>query len=98
MKEKKARITKITSEINQAMYDDKLGAKNSRIRDLEEKREELNGEFKALNGQADARAKLQHRREEIKKKGGEIKNTYALPCTLRSPATLMSTIVSTLPT
>ncbi|KAF9013278.1 hypothetical protein BDQ17DRAFT_1386857 [Cyathus striatus] len=75
IEEKKARMEKIRADVASMNYDSKLSEKSERSRSLEEKREGLNNEMRILNLQADSRAKLELKREEMKSKSIEIQNT-----------------------
>lgn len=68
MKDKFVRIEKIKDEIKEAKYDTKIQDVTNKMRGLEEQRELLNTELKNLSLQADARAKLDIKRDDLKKK------------------------------
>ncbi|CAK5284189.1 unnamed protein product [Mycena citricolor] len=77
IEEKQTRLQKSQAAINAAKYDENLEEKTSSIKSLEEKRDALNSEFKLLNLQAEARAKLDHQRNEVKSKSLEISSTLS---------------------
>ena len=68
MEEKATRIEGIKAEIKNANYEAKILETTNRIRALEDQRESLNQELKNLSLQADARAKLDLQRADLKKK------------------------------
>lgn len=72
IEEKRTRLNKIKTEIGVAKYDSRIAEKSERAKILEEKREALNAEIATLGLQADARAKLDLKRDEVKTKKGEI--------------------------
>ncbi|KAF7288559.1 AAA-23 domain-containing protein [Mycena chlorophos] len=75
IEDKKGRLGKAKADIAAAEYDKKVQDKNSTIRDLEETREMLGSEFKALTLQADARVKLKMQQDDVQSKSTEIGNT-----------------------
>ncbi|KAJ6613278.1 P-loop containing nucleoside triphosphate hydrolase protein [Mycena sp. CBHHK59/15] len=75
IEEKQARLAKIRSEIAAAKYDERLEGKTASTKALEDRRDVLNSEFKALNMQADVRAKLELQRSDAKSKTSEIAST-----------------------
>lgn len=77
IEEKEHRIKKSRAEIAQAKYEERLAEKNNKAKGLELKREELNAELGKTSAQAEARARLDLKRTELKTKSGEVKNTYA---------------------
>jgi len=87
IEDKKARLTKTKTEIAAAQYESKLNEKTAKGKRLEEAREELNTEIRILSLQADARAKLNLARGDIKNKKGEISNAcvYYDSCVLEAP-------------
>ncbi|KAH8114569.1 AAA domain-containing protein [Phellopilus nigrolimitatus] len=74
IKEKNVRIEKIKDEIKSTLYEAKIQDASTKIRTLEEKRETLNVELKNLSLQSDARAKLDIKRADLKKKQQEVKD------------------------
>jgi DNA repair protein RAD50 len=58
-----------------AKYDARLAEQTEKAKGLEEQREALNRELRTLSTQADARAKLDLKRGEVKSKNGEIHST-----------------------
>lgn len=57
-----------------AKYDALLADRTEKAKDLEERRDALNRDLRALSLQADARAKLDLKRGEVKSKNGEIRS------------------------
>ncbi|KAK7048369.1 DNA repair protein rad50 [Favolaschia claudopus] len=77
IEEKQARLTKLQAEIDAAKYDEQVNEKTASTRRLEEQRDVLNAEFKALNMHADSRAKLELKRKDVKSKTSEIETTIS---------------------
>ncbi len=75
IEEKQNRIQKIEDEMKAANYDERLGEKNTKIRNMELKRDELNAEVLTLSQQAESRARLDLKREELRARTSELKNT-----------------------
>ncbi|KAF6755949.1 hypothetical protein DFP72DRAFT_305480 [Ephemerocybe angulata] len=75
IEEKRSRVEKIRSDIGAAKYDEKMFEKSEQARQLEEKRDVLLEESRALSMQADSRAKLDLKRAEIKAKTSEMQST-----------------------
>lgn len=69
------RLERIKDDIRSAKYDSRLAEKTDKTKSLEDKREELNAEIRTLSLQADARARLDLKRGEVKSKTSEIANT-----------------------
>jgi DNA repair protein RAD50 len=61
-----------------AKYDVRLAEQTEKAKRLEEQREALNREIRALSLQADARAKLDLKRAETRSKNGEIHTTSVI--------------------
>ncbi|KAF8895513.1 hypothetical protein BD779DRAFT_1640508 [Infundibulicybe gibba] len=76
--EKKARLSKIKSDIQAAKYDSRMNEKIEKSRILEDRRDELNAELRSLSLQADSRARLELRRGEIKVKSAEVQSSVDL--------------------
>ncbi|KAF7365212.1 DNA repair protein rad50 [Mycena venus] len=77
IEEKQSRLAKVQSEIAAAKYDERLDERTASTKALEEKRDVLNSEFKALNMHADSRAKLDLKRKDVKSKTTEITTTVS---------------------
>ncbi|KAJ7780695.1 AAA domain-containing protein [Mycena maculata] len=77
IEEKQNRLKKVQAEIAAAKYDERLDEKTASTKLLEERRDVLNSEFKSINMQSDARAKLQVYRNTAKAKTAEIKTTVS---------------------
>ncbi len=71
--EKAAHIEKINVRIRDLAHDAKIQQAITSIRALEAERDSLNNEFKNLSLQADERAKLDLKRDEVKAKAQESK-------------------------
>lgn len=74
--DKKERLAKLQEEFNAGKYEAKTEEKAKVVRDLEDKKNALNEEFRMLNLQADSRAKLGIKRGEVRMKSQEINNVY----------------------
>lgn len=72
--ERKSRVEKIRTNIQNAKYDAKVQEITIEARTLEEQREALHAELKSLSLQADARAKLDLKRADLRTKSQELKN------------------------
>jgi DNA repair protein RAD50 len=74
IQEKKSRIEKIKNDIASSKYDVRLQEKMEKSRTLEDKREGLNFEIRALTSHADAGIKLDLKKGEIKSKTKDIQS------------------------
>ncbi|KAF8231720.1 hypothetical protein L208DRAFT_43628 [Tricholoma matsutake] len=74
IEEKRSRLTKVKTDVGAAKYDALLADRTEKAKDLEERRDALNRDLRALSLQADARAKLDLKRGEVKSKNGEIRS------------------------
>ncbi|KAF7314451.1 AAA-23 domain-containing protein [Mycena kentingensis (nom. inval.)] len=72
IEEKQARRTKQREELDNAKFEQRIAEKASAMKLLEERRDKLSLEFKTLNLQAEARAKLKVHRTDIENKTAEI--------------------------
>lgn len=72
IKEKKARVEKIKVDIASARYEERTQENVEEARRLEEEREKLLEEGRALSMQADSRAKLDLKNTEVRAKNSEI--------------------------
>ncbi|KAG5221328.1 DNA repair protein [Salix suchowensis] len=75
IEEKKSRLDQLKATIQSANYDGRIAEKTTKAKHLEDRRDSLNAEFRALSLQADSRAKLDLKRTELKSKTAELKNT-----------------------
>jgi DNA repair protein RAD50 len=75
MEDKKGRIKKITTDIKAANYEERLTEKTANARAAENRRDALNTELRSLSLQADARARLDIKRVEFKRKTTDVQNT-----------------------
>ena len=73
IQDKTSRIEKITNAIAEQAFDAKIQQSTIKMRSLEEERDALNIEFKNLSLQADERAKLDLKRDELKSKSQDMK-------------------------
>jgi len=73
--EKKSRINKIRADVKASNYEEIIAEKSAKSRTMEDRREELNAEIRSLSLQADARARLDIKRSEVKSKKTDVKNT-----------------------
>ena len=71
---KKARIEKLKTDIASAKHDDRIADVNTRVRTLEDKRDNLTLEIRTLSLQSDARAKLTLHQRDLASKEREMKN------------------------
>jgi DNA repair protein RAD50 len=71
---KTARIEKLKMDIASAKHDDRITELNTRVRALEDKRDNLTLEIRTLSLQSDARAKLTLHQRDVASKEREIKN------------------------
>jgi DNA repair protein RAD50 len=71
---KKARIEKLKADIVAAKHDDRIADLNSRVRAMEEQRDNLTLEIRTLSLQSDARAKLTLHQRDLASKEREMKN------------------------
>lgn len=75
IEEKRRRLEKAREDLRNASFDEKIAEKNSKGRQLDLRRDELNAELRSLSLQADSRAKLDLHRAQVKTKDAEIKTT-----------------------
>ncbi|TFY67850.1 hypothetical protein EVJ58_g1346 [Rhodofomes roseus] len=78
IEEKERRIEGIKEEIKGGNFDQRLSEMNSKSRSMELRRDELTAEIRALSLQADARARLDLKRTELKNKTTEMHNTIQM--------------------
>lgn len=71
---KRARIEKLKADIVAAKHDDRIADLNSRVRAMEEQRDNLTLEIRTLSLQSDARAKLTLHQRDLASKEREMKN------------------------
>jgi DNA repair protein RAD50 len=75
MEEKRRRLEKSKGDIKTSNYDERISEKTSKARAMEEQRDNLSAEIRMLSLQADSRARLDLKRDELKSKQNELKNT-----------------------
>ena len=78
LQDKASRIEKIRDEIKDTKYDIRIQDISNRMKELEEQREVLNTDLKNLSLQADARAKLDIKRTDLKKKTQNLEDIIEL--------------------
>ncbi|RPD62360.1 hypothetical protein L227DRAFT_34009 [Lentinus tigrinus ALCF2SS1-6] len=78
IEEKRRRLDRARQEITSAGFDKKITEKNQAGLALEQRRDSLNTELRALSLQADSRAKLDLQRGQMRAKESEIKTTIEL--------------------
>lgn len=71
---KNARIQKLNEDIITAKYDDRVADLNTRVRTMEDQRDNLTLEIRTLSLQSDARAKLTLHQRDLASKEREMKN------------------------
>jgi DNA repair protein RAD50 len=71
---KRARIEKLKADIVAAKHDDRIAELNSRVRTMEDQRDNLTLEIRTLSLQSDARAKLTLHQRDLASKEREMKN------------------------
>lgn len=74
IEEKRLRLEKFKSDIKAANFDERLSERAVKARSLDDRRDALNTELRSLSLQADARARLDLKRAEMRNKKTEIKN------------------------
>lgn len=75
IEEKKLRLEKVKRDIKEASFEERLSERASKARVMEDKRDGLNSELRGLSLQADARARLDLKRSEVRSRTLEVKNT-----------------------
>jgi hypothetical protein len=75
IEEKKLRLDKVKKDIKEANFEERLNERASKARVMDDKRDSLNAELRGLSLQADARARLDVKRSEVKSRTLEIQNT-----------------------
>lgn len=73
------RKNRLSEEIRSARYDEQMREKASAIRQKEADRDKANSELSALNRQADTRAQLSIKRNELQSKSNQVEASYVLP-------------------
>lgn len=73
MEEKQHRFETTKTDIQAAKYEERLSEKNTRARTLDAKRDALSAELSTLSLQADSRAKLTLKKDELKTTTNELK-------------------------
>lgn len=75
IEEKKLRLEKVKRDLKEANFEERLGERASKARVMEDRRDSLNAELRGLSLQADARARLDLKRSEVRSRTLEVKNT-----------------------
>ncbi|CCM03496.1 uncharacterized protein FIBRA_05630 [Fibroporia radiculosa] len=78
MDEKSRRVEKSKTDIKAGNFDQRLSDANAKGRSMEMKRDELTAEIRTLSLQADARARLDLKRAELKSKSSDLNNTLEI--------------------
>jgi DNA repair protein RAD50 len=71
---KNTRIQKLNEDLIDAKYDDRVAVLNTRIRAMEDQRDNLTLEIRTLSLQSDARAKLTLHQRDLASKEREMRN------------------------
>ena len=74
IEDKKARIEKLTADIVAAKHDDRLADLNTKVRAMEDQRDKLTLEIRALSLDSDSRAKLTLHQRDLASKEREMRN------------------------
>lgn len=74
VEDKKAKQKRLQETFTSMDYNAKIEEKSKKSRELEDRRDTLNGEFRSLNIQSESRAKFGLKQSEIKSKTQDIKN------------------------
>jgi len=74
IEDKKARIEKLTADIVAAKHDDRLADLNTKVRAMEDQRDNLTLEIRALSLESDSRAKLTLHQRDLASKEREMRN------------------------
>ena len=74
IEEKQRRIQRCQDDIKAGRFEERINEKTSKTRELDSRRAALFEEFEVLSGQAEIRAKLELKREELRTKETELKN------------------------
>lgn len=69
----------LEQEIQEVQYDEQMRERKSTVSQKETERDKLNSELTALNRQADTRAQLGIKRNELESKNAQILASYVLP-------------------
>lgn len=78
IEEKRSRQSRMEKDIKEAKYTERLTQVANKMKALEDHREDLEVEYRGLSSQAEARAKLGHKRDEVKTKGNDIQHVYGI--------------------
>jgi len=70
--------SRLEAEIREAKYDERIRDKTVSIRQKETDRDRANGELSALNRQADSRAQLSIKRNELTNKNSQVTASSAV--------------------
>lgn len=72
LKENEDQRTRLEQDIREARFDEQIREKASAIRQKETDRDKINAELSALNRQADSRAQLAIKRNELSSKKNQV--------------------------
>ncbi|KAG0697633.1 P-loop containing nucleoside triphosphate hydrolase protein [Suillus ampliporus] len=78
IEEKKLRLEKVKADIQSGSFDERLSAKATKARSMEDQRDTLNLELRSLSMQAESRARLDLKRAEMRSKTSDTKNILEL--------------------
>lgn len=84
--ETQARVNKMLDDFESAKFDDQLSQKTKQILQVSAEKDELLTEFSKASLQASERAKLDLKRNDLKKKQAFVERTYVLQSTLLTHA------------
>ena len=73
--DKERRIAGIKEELKGANFEQRLSEMHAKSRSMELRRDKLTAEIRTLSLQADARARLDLKRGEVRSKAAEVQNT-----------------------
>lgn len=71
---KKDRIERLKTEMTSTKHDDRIAELNTKVRSMEDKRDNLTQEIRTLSLQSDARAKLTLHQRDLTSKEREMNN------------------------
>ena len=75
IEDKERRIASLKDELKAGEFEPRLAEMHARSRSMELRRDELTAEIRTLSLQADARARLDLKRAEVRSKGAEVQTT-----------------------
>ena len=78
IEDKERRIASLKDELKAGEFEPRLAEMHARSRSMELRRDELTAEIRTLSLQADARARLDLKRAEVRSKSAEVQNTWVV--------------------